>query len=135
MPKQNELDPNLAPEYAEGWKPKAGDVVEGKVTDVDSAYSTYTNSLYPIVTIQKDDGTEVSVHGFHTVLKKELLKRRPKIGEAIRIVFVGMRKMKNEGMEAAIYKVTTESGISGDIWNAFHTTPEEMSAISEEPPF
>lgn len=133
--KNNQMDdPMLPPDFPEGWRPNPGDVVEGKVVDLDRAYSTYQGSYYPIITIEQADGKQVAVHAFHSVLKNELVKRKPKNGERIRIVYLGKKEHKQQGMNPIeVYKVTSESAFSQDLWDAFE--PAKRPGIEEEPPF
>ena len=68
------LDDDLDREM-QGWRPNAGDRIVGTI-EIDERESKYPKddgspSFYPVVTIQADvdDGYDVVVHGFHTVLK------------------------------------------------------------------
>lgn len=75
---------------APAWRPdkEDADLLVGKVVTIDRGQSDY--EPYPILTIEKEDGTgEVAVHGFHTVLKNELVKQQPQVGERIGIKYLG----------------------------------------------
>jgi hypothetical protein len=67
--------------FAQAWKPEVGDKLIGEITDLDERENEY--GVYPIVTIVTDEGEELAVHGFHTVLRNELAKRRPRVGDRI----------------------------------------------------
>jgi hypothetical protein len=78
---------------AEGWKPSPGDKLIGTVVEVDERTSHY--GAYPLVVVETDDGDEVAVHGFHTVLKNELARKRPAPGDLLGIVYQGRDTERN----------------------------------------
>lgn len=78
---------------AEGWRPEVGDKVIGTIVELDETDGGF--GTYPVVTILTDEGDEVAVHGFHTVLKNELAKKRPKVGDRIGISYGGKAKGKS----------------------------------------
>ena len=67
----------------------------GRSSSASSSTSTSRTTeygTYPIVTLRNDAGDgEYAVHGFHTVLKNELAKRPPRIGERLGIKYLGQR--------------------------------------------
>jgi hypothetical protein len=87
----DELAKLLDQPAAKGWLPKPGDKVTGIVVDVDTATSEYGE--YPLIEVQRPDGSTVAVHAFHEVLKKRIASKKPKIGDRIGIVYFG----KDEG--------------------------------------
>lgn len=82
---------NRAP--AEGWRPNPGDVIVGKVTDMDEGSSEYGDD-YPLLTILRPNGDTVAVHCFHTVLRnrvgKLIEKGRLAEGTYIAIRYIGV---------------------------------------------
>lgn len=110
-------DADLTAEFAEGWRPEEGDTLVGVVTDLSSAWSDYTSSFYPIITVRKDDGSEVAVHCFHHSLKTRMVALRPTVGEKIGIKYKGKQKTKDGKREVAVYIVRIE-GRSEDIWGS-----------------
>lgn len=68
------------------WRPTAGDEITGKLISVEARESGY--GPYPMLALDVD-GSEVSVHAFHTVLRTELAKRRPKPGDELTIKYLG----------------------------------------------
>ncbi len=72
---------------AEAWRPKPGERVIGTVVDVDARTTEF--GTYPIVVLLTDNGDEVAVHGFHSVVKNELAKRPPQLGERLGIKYLG----------------------------------------------
>lgn len=127
-------DMNL--ENAEGWRPEVGETLVGTVTDITRAWSDYKDGWYPIVTIESDkrsskveDGTEVAVHCFHTVLFNRMVELMPKIGETIGIKYVAATEKddKKKGQnKPAIYNVRIE-GRSADVWGSMSADPRFTS--------
>lgn len=112
-------------ESAGGWRPQAGDVVTGKVTDITTGSSEF--GRYPIVTLTTKDGNEVAVHAFHHTLKNRLREMRPKLGNTLTIQYHGMvdqvdgdgnpRMVDGEVRQLAQY--TAESPEFEFNWDAF----------------
>lgn len=86
-------------DYAESWKPQPGNEVQGTLTAVGMNDAGW--GPYPIVTLEDEGGTRLAVHAFHDVLKAELSKRSPKIGDSLWIKYLG----KPEGKNYHAYKV------------------------------
>lgn len=112
-----------ADDFPTGWRPESGDKLTGAVTDISTGQGGY--DPYPIVTLQPDDGgAEVAVHAFHTVLRRELARRRPKIGTHLEITYLGK---KGDGREAYhLYRVRGEGDKAGYDWD--RELPEEERA-------
>jgi hypothetical protein len=94
---------------AEAWRPKPGAKVIGEVIDVDTRTTEF--GVYPMITIRTDGGDEIAVHGFHTVLRNELAKRPPRLGERLGIKYLGKH---DKGYEN--YRVVFEQATPPD-WN------------------
>lgn len=62
---------------------------------------------YPVVTIEKADGSEVVVHGYHSVLKNRLLELDPRPGDQLGIKCLGTRTGKS-GTSYMDYRVVIE---------------------------
>lgn len=103
---------------SDAWRPETpGDQLHGVVTDIDAAWSKFRAAKspgdpdagwYPLLTVRQDDGTEVKVHAFRTVLYNEVLRKKPVTGEAITITFIGVGG-ERDGMNGAhIYRVKVE---------------------------
>lgn len=60
--------------------PEAGDVLIGIVVDV-AERTGFAGDRYPVLTVRTEEGDELAVHAFHTVLKDELARLEPKIGK------------------------------------------------------
>lgn len=129
--------------FAAGWKPKAGDRVEGRITSLDIRHGEY--EPYPIVTITNGEEA-VAIHAFHTVLKNELSKRRPQIGDRLIVTYHGMRAT-NSGSKYHAYALETPDRPPPPFkWGAFSGAdayeeepdpePDEPEAEDDEdPPF
>jgi hypothetical protein len=88
------LEDRLESGLASAWRPdqEDPDVIIGEVTEISFASSDY--EPYPLIVIRQEDGTEKAVHAFHTVLKNELLRQKPNIGERIGIKYLGEQPTK-----------------------------------------
>lgn len=106
---------------AEAWKPGPGDKLTGVIVDVDSRTTEF--GTYPILTVVADDGREVAVHAFHTVLKNELAKRAPRIGERIGLKYLGKSE---KGYEA--YRVVWSDLVPPD-WAAIGVQAEAEAVL------
>lgn len=83
------LEDRLESGLPSAWRPdqEDADMLIGEVVEIQIGTSDY--GRYPIVVIRKDDGEEKAVHGFHTVLRNELAKNQPQVGERTGIKYLG----------------------------------------------
>ncbi len=88
--------------FPEGWKPKVGDSLIGTVAEVSTRDSDYGGE-YPVVVIETEDGREIAIHAFHTVLKNELARLRPREGDKL-----GVKCHGRDGGEYEKYRVLLE---------------------------
>jgi hypothetical protein len=102
----------------EGWRPEAGDYVLGTVVAVDTREGDY--GPYPYVEIEKADGSIVGVHGFHTVLKNELARTKPEVGDTLGVKYFG--------------KVATKPGSKYDSFEKYRVVHERTSGAREDKP-
>lgn len=84
----------------ENWKPVADEshprVVEGLVIDKDERDLGYNQQgTAPFIRVLADDGAEWSVAGFHAVLRAEIMRAGPNIGDRIGVVYQGEGKAKD----------------------------------------
>lgn len=116
-------------DFAEAWRPAPGDTITGRMIGVE-LIDPNGQGAYPCVTIQRADGEARNVHAFHTVLQKELARRRPKIGDELTISYLG-KKGSSTGREYHAYKVL--GGQAPEMnWDAF--LPPEERQVSAAPP-
>ena len=90
----SQLEDRLESGLPSAWRPdkEDPDILIGKVVSIEQGTSEY--EPYPLVVIEQDDGEEKAVHGFHTVLKNELIRQRPQPGERIGIKYLGEQPTK-----------------------------------------
>lgn len=92
-------------EYPDAWVPAPGDEIAGRVVGITMS-PDFGYGPYPIVTLDVE-GTERAVHAMHQVLRQELAKRAPRIGDEVQIKFLGKRKPKTgNGQPFNVYRVT-----------------------------
>lgn len=121
---------------AEAWRPEPGDRVIGKVVGLDERQGDY--EPYPVVTIQTSTNELVAVHGFHSVLKNELAKLAPQVGDEVGIVYKGKTEPKTKGgNEYENYKVVIERGDGSapttPDWAAHQASAKAEMGEDEEP--
>lgn len=119
-------------EETEGWRPEAGDVLTGTVDAVSKAWSDWSNSFYPLLTIKTDDGKLVDVHAFHATLQSRLMELKPKVGDALEIVYIGKRPTKDGKREVAVYKVKAPDATGEEVWGDL-STQDARAARSARP--
>ena len=68
------LEERLESGLPSAWRPdqEDPDIIIGEVAEIQVGTSDY--EPYPLLVIRQDSGEEKAVHGFHTVLKNELLR-------------------------------------------------------------
>jgi hypothetical protein len=101
-------------DYAQGWRPEKGDKVAGVVVDIAATDGGY--GIYPIVTLRTDSG-EVAVHAFHTVLRRELARRRPSVGDEIEITYLGKQAGRSGDRGYDGYRVRSDKDVVGYDWS------------------
>jgi hypothetical protein len=83
-------------EFAPAWRPRQGDILEGKVLERSSRVTDYGE--YPILTLEGEGGRiqggelvsgEIAVHGVHTALKNQIEDKNPQPGDYVGILFQG----------------------------------------------
>jgi hypothetical protein len=97
-------DTTTQSDYPTGWKPDPGASITGQVIDIATGDGGY--GVYPIVTLRTEQGDEIAIHAFHTVLRTELARRRPKIGDTVGITYHGKRANASGKGEYHSYRVT-----------------------------
>lgn len=107
---------------SDAWIPEnPGDTLEGWVLDVDTAWSKFRAAkspddpdagFYPLLTVRRDDQSEVKLHAFRTVLYNEIMRKQPIAGERVTVTFVGVGPGRDSMSGAHIYRVKVD-GRSG----------------------
>lgn len=102
----------------ENWKPHSeltqpksvsGLVLE--ITERDLGFEQ--KGTAPFVRVLADDGTEWSVAGFHAVLRAELLRIGPRIGDRIGVIYQGEGTAKENQSPPHLYRVAVERNPDG----------------------
>ena len=119
---EDRLEQGTAP----AWRPDQGDddLLVGTVVDIDRGTSDY--EPYPLLTIIKEDGTEVAVHAFHTVLKNELIRQQPQLGERIGIKYLGEQQTKPGSRFKSFigYRVKVDRAAGEFDWSKIGAAPD-----------
>jgi hypothetical protein len=124
---------NDAPAESTGWRPEEGDVLKGKVVSVSRAWSDWTNSFYPLVTIHDETRDEdVDVHAFHATLQSRLMETKPKVGDELEISYLGKRPTKDKKREVAIYRVTVPGATGAEVWDGLERQQSANAAAATQ---
>lgn len=114
----------------EGWRPSPGDQLIGTVLDIDTRTSDYGEGVYPLLLVETTDDKLYAVHAFHTVLKSELARRRPNIGDRIGIRYSGIP----DGKKYEHYRVELERPTVAPDWDAIgQAADDELVDDLDEP--
>ena len=84
-----------------GWRPSEGETITGRVVDIDVTTGAY--GPYPVVDVELEDGTVVSVHAFHDQLRRRLKSRGAQVGETVSITYRG--RVGDGAQDAHLYDV------------------------------
>ena len=95
-------------ESEEYWNPLAGEVVEGRILSIAERVDNF-GSVYPLLKIEKEDGSKLFVRAGAAHLKNALLDHEVKEGDDIAILYVG-KERNDRGWEVHQYKVAVERG-------------------------
>jgi hypothetical protein len=96
-------------DYAEGWKPEAGDYLEGEIIEISKRDGGYGD--YPIITVRQDDGNELAWHASPTIAKAQVADKQPNVGDRIGILYKGkLPKKSDPKVEQHVYRVVVERG-------------------------
>lgn len=124
------LTDRLARDYP-GWRPEPGDIIEGTLDAIKTGEGDY--GPYPLYELALDDGTGISLHAFHSVLRNELATARP--GDRIAVQYVGLKPRKN-GKPYESYKVALEqTPANSDQVALEHRAATLITNTFEEEPF
>jgi hypothetical protein len=96
------LSDRLDRDFAPAWRPEPGEKVVGEVVEIASR-AGHNGKPYPIVTLRRDDGTEVAIHAFRSVLRAKLAEAQPDVGDQLGVKYLG--KHQGERAEYHGYRV------------------------------
>lgn len=120
------------------WRPdqEDPDVIIGEVVDIQVGTSDY--DPYPLIVIRQDSGEEKAIHGFHTVLKNELMRHKPQVGERMGVKYLGEQATKPGSKYKSFigYRVKVDRASSAFDWNKIgQPGPEEEAyKVAESEP-
>jgi hypothetical protein len=115
------------PTTSTSWKPQPGDTVTGVIEDISEHDAGY--GKYPILELATETGT-VAVHAFHDVLKNELARLAPNIGDSITLTYKGKHPEKGYHQ----YRVRDGDGKGRGInWGAYGETSIPEPPASDVP--
>ena len=112
-------------DYAEAWRPTAGDSLFGEVVEIGERAGEHGS--YPIVTVKQTDGEERAFHAFHTVAANQLAEARPKVGDEIGIRYKG--KVSGEGPHGDYhsYRVVVDRPSRDIDWAQYGEVPQDIA--------
>src|SRR5438046_64171 len=118
-----------------GWKPKDGDEVQGILRAIDKGWSDWSQDFYPILTIEREDGSLVAVHAFHSVLFSRLMTLRPRVGEYVGVKYHGQEKSNDGKRTVSLYSfdVSRPDADESDAFAGF-TEPKGAEATADAEP-
>jgi len=115
------LEDRLDVEFAPAWHPDAGDKLTGE-------YGTY-----PIITLRRDDGEELAVHAYHSVLAAQLAEVRPVLGSRIAVQYTGRIEKRDGTGSYHGYKAVGDSAEPLFSWEKYGGPDVEPVATSDGP--
>jgi len=118
----------LQQEAAEGWNPDEGETLLGVILNIKSSQQN-EYGIYPIVTVQTDEGKVVAIHCFHQVLKQRLLEKRPAPGEKLAVQYIGEVDKGEDGRSYHNYAVVVDRPTDTEAqatWDMFSDSTTEL---------
>lgn len=102
----------------ENWKPHAdltqSKTVSGLVIDkTERELGFEQQGTAPFLRVLDDDGTEWSVAGFHAVLRAEIIRTGPHVGDRVGVIYQGEGKAKENQSAPHLYRVVVERNPDG----------------------
>lgn len=86
--------------------------VEGVLIAKDVTTSEFTSDDIPVLTLRQDDDVFRGVRGYHKVLRDEIERANPQIGDRLAIVYLGKKPNKKGTGSYHAYKVRVARGES-----------------------
>ena len=131
------LEDRLESGLPAAWRPDQDDpvLIVGEVVDIQVGTSDY--APYPLLVIRQDGGEEKAIHGFHTVLKNELVRLKPQIGERMGIKFLGEQATKPGSKFKSFigYRVRVDRDSAVFDWNKIgKEEPQDEAYVAPEEP-
>lgn len=92
---------------------RAGEGVEGVITEIGSTVSEYTTDPIPVITLRQEDGVFRGIRGYHTTLRNDLEKLNLQVGDRLAVVYEGKKATKDGKRSFHAYKVRKAAGAPG----------------------
>lgn len=122
----NDIESRLDVEFAPAWRPDPGDKLSGEVVGIGERAGEYGS--YPIVTLRRDDGEELALHAFHSVLASELAALRPKLGDRLAVRYDGKKQTRTGTGSYHGYKVVKDGDEQAVDWSQYAAGDEQSAA-------
>lgn len=121
---------NLDLQSAKGWRPKKGDELVGTLVSISRGWSDWASAFYPILTVEKGDGSLTSVHCFHSVLVNRVMDLKPRVGETVGIKCHGQEKTNDGKRTVTLYSldVARDASDPSDPYAAFEDIAAQANA-------
>jgi hypothetical protein len=133
---RDRIEDRLDRGFPEAWKPAPGDKLVGTVTEVGERDGGFGS--YPIIGVLTDAGDEFNCHAYHTVLRNEVAKQRPRVGDRIGIAYHGKKDGEKDGEKGyERYRVIVEHAAQPDTepdWDRHASEAQAELDRAEEPP-
>ena len=127
---------DVSTDIPEGWRPTEGSIIVGTVIRSTMGYSDQSEDYYPILIVHDErTDSDISVHAFHSVLKKRLAELKPNNGERIGIKMGAKVPLKsNPQRSVQTYVVKVEGRDESVDWDKIgqQAVPKEAEEVSEE---
>jgi hypothetical protein len=117
-------------EFPEAWRPEPGEKLVGVVVELGDRDGGFGD--YPVVAVLGEDGEEYAVHAFHTVLRNEVAKQRPAVGDRIGIAYHGKDAAKGYEKYRVIVEKANPAEKPQPDWDRH--AAEAQAELGEEPP-
>lgn len=116
-----------------GWRPSPGDTLAGPIVAITKAWSDWTNSFYPLVTIHDEtQDKDIDVHCFHHTLQSRLMETRPKVGDKLEIAYLGKQRTKDGKRTVAVYRLNVPGADGQAVWDSLDAqTPAAARAAKQ----
>lgn len=82
--------------------------VQGRVTHVGTVHSDYGPEEAPLIELESADGTVWSIRGYATVLRNQIMKADPQIGDLMAVKYFGVVTSKGGKTTYKNYKVAVK---------------------------
>ena len=121
--------------FPESWQPQSEDhdhpeIVVGKLVEINFDAPTSYGSASVLI-IEDEDGKEWSVWLLHRILKEQVFKYNPRIGDLIAVTYGGEREGKNDNYH--VYTVNIERQDEADGNDNFQKLVNNYTGSSEGP--